>query len=317
MESHTLIEPRGGGVNQCTTTTPVENSTPSTTTPVPDTPDTSKSRDIVKRRIPMGALVPSVTVEAYAGAVRCPTAQRSQGRAIGYITRMITVQAGTLVVYSDIGCPWAHAAVSRLHRARTRLGLDEDVQFDHRSFPLELVNERPTPKLTLDAEIPVVGAMEPDAGWQLWKRPDYEYPVSTLLALEAVQLAKDQGLRASELLDRALRVAFFGQSRCISLRHVVLEVASECDGVDVDALVAGLDDGRARQRVLDQFARGCGNDVKGSPHVFSPGLDAHNPGVKMRWDGEKEGGYPVVEDDDPSVYDDLLRASASSSSTRS
>lgn len=44
------------------------------------------------------------------------------------------VPAGTLVVYSDIGCPWAHAAVHRLHEGRDRLGLTEAVRFDHRAF---------------------------------------------------------------------------------------------------------------------------------------------------------------------------------------
>ncbi len=28
------------------------------------------------------------------------------------------------VVWSDITCPWAHAAVARLHRYRAKLGLD-------------------------------------------------------------------------------------------------------------------------------------------------------------------------------------------------
>src|SRR4051794_2138743 len=55
MESNTLIDPRGGGVSQWMTTTPVENSTPSKTLPMPDTPETSFSRRMVKRRIPDGA----------------------------------------------------------------------------------------------------------------------------------------------------------------------------------------------------------------------------------------------------------------------
>jgi predicted DsbA family dithiol-disulfide isomerase len=228
---------------------------------------------------------------------------------------MIEVQPGTVVVFSDIGCPWAHAAVSRLHRTRGRLGLDDEVRFEHRAFPLELVNERPTPKRTLEAEIPVVGAIEPDAGWQLWKGPDFEYPVSTLLALEAVQAAQQQSLHAGEELDRALRVAFFGQSRCISMRHVVLDVAGACDQVDVDALSAALDNGAARHRVFEHRNQARGDDVKGSPHLFAPGLDAHNPGVTMHWEGDEPGGYPVVDGDDPSVYDRLLVAASSSASS--
>mgnify|MGYP000660363284 CR=1 FL=1 len=68
-----------------------------------------------------------------------------------------------LVIWSDIGCPWAHVAVSRLHRARERLGLLSAVTFEHRAFPLELVNARPTPKRTLDSEVPVTAGLEPAA----------------------------------------------------------------------------------------------------------------------------------------------------------
>jgi hypothetical protein len=47
-----------------------------------------------------------------------------------------------------------------------------------RAFPLELLNSQPTPKHTLDAEIPVVGALEPEAGWQEWQGPEHEYPAT-------------------------------------------------------------------------------------------------------------------------------------------
>ena len=59
---------------------------------------------------------------------------------------MLEVAPRTIVVFSDIGCPWAHVAVWRLHDARRRLGLEETVSFDHRVFPLELFNSQPTPK---------------------------------------------------------------------------------------------------------------------------------------------------------------------------
>ena len=214
---------------------------------------------------------------------------------------------GTIVVWSDLACPWAHVAVARLHRARARLRLTGRVGFDHRAFPLEEVNRRPTPKLVLDAEVPVAAAMEPEAGWQTWQEREWAYPVTTLLALEAVQAAKEQSLEASEALDRALRVALFAQSRCISLRSVVLDVAAECGAVDVEVLAKALDEGRARRAVMDQAEEAAGDAVQGSPHLFLPdGSDAHNPGVALRWEGEKGKGFPVVEADDPSVYTDLL-----------
>ena len=223
----------------------------------------------------------------------------------------VPVAAGTIVVYSDLGCPWAHLAVYRLLRARAALGLDGSVAVDHRVFALEVVNERPTPKLILDAETVAVGTLDPGAGWQLWQEEAHHYPVTTLPPMEAVQAAKEQGLGASEQLDRALRVALFGRSRCISVRSVILEVARSCDTLDVDALAAALDDGRARRAVMDQHELAMSPAVDGSPHLFlADGTDVHNPGIDMHWEGPKGSGFPVVTADDPSIYDDLLRRAA-------
>ena len=224
---------------------------------------------------------------------------------------METPPPGTVVVWSDLACPWAHVAVARLHRVRAELGLVDDVVLDHRAFPLEVLNERSTPKRILDAEIPVVGALEPAAGWQVWQRPEWEYPGTVLLALEAVQAAKEQSLRASEALDRALRVAFFGHGRPISQRSVVLDVAEGCPEVDAGVLAKALDEGRARRALMDMAEQAAGDGVQGSPHLFLPdGTDVHNPGVTMHWEGEKGRGFPVVDTDDPAVYGDLLRRAA-------
>jgi predicted DsbA family dithiol-disulfide isomerase len=212
------------------------------------------------------------------------------------------VQPGTIAIYSDIACPWAHLTVHRLWEARQRLGAP--VLFDHRPFALEIVNERPTPKAVLEAEVPVVAPHGWEAGWQMWQGKPWEWPVTSLLALEAVQAAKEQSLQASEALDRALRRAFFGDSRCISMRHVVLEVASKVDEVDEGALADALDAGRARAAVMEPVP----DDVNGSPHLFLPdGSDVHNPGIDMHWMGDHGKGFPHIDADDPTVYDDLIR----------
>ena len=215
------------------------------------------------------------------------------------------VDPNTIVIWSDIGCPWAGLTVHRLHTTRARLGLDDVVALDHRAFPLELHNERPTPWRALTAEIPVVGDLAPEMGWTGWQRHPWEWPVSTLLALEAVQAAKEQGLHASDRLDAALRRAFYVDSRCVSLRHVVLDVAVTAD-VEVGPLKEALDSGRARPHVMEQFAASTQDAVRGSPHLFLPdGSDVHNPGVEQHWDDAL--GAPVVDSDDPSVFDDILR----------
>lgn len=220
------------------------------------------------------------------------------------------VAPGTIVLWSDIGCPWAHVAVSRLHRSRAELGLDDRVRIDHRPFPLELFNERPTPYPVLAGEVPVLHALDPDAGWQVWKAPSWEWPVTTLPALEAVQAAKRQSLAASEQLDRALRRALFADSRCVSLRTVVLEVASTCDAVDVDTLAAAVDAGAGRAEVIEGWRTASDLGVQGSPHVFlADGGDAHNPGITMH----KAHGMPVVDHDDPGVYADLVKRASEAS----
>jgi predicted DsbA family dithiol-disulfide isomerase len=220
----------------------------------------------------------------------------------------VDVAEGTIVVWSDIACPWATVAVHRLHEARERLGLDDAVHLDHRCFALELQNRRPTPYKVLFAELPVAGALAPEAGWQVWQGGPGTWPVTTLPALEAVQAAKAQSLAASERLDRALRRALFAESRCISMRHVVLEVAEECDTLDVDALRGALDEGRARSSVIEQAASAKDLGVDGSPHVFLPdGSGSFNPGVELHWEGDHGTGFPVVDSFDPAAYEDLVK----------
>jgi predicted DsbA family dithiol-disulfide isomerase len=220
----------------------------------------------------------------------------------------VVVAPGTIVVFADIACPWSHLAVHRLHETRVALGLRDVVTFEPRAFPLEVVNERPTPRTTVDAEVAVVGALDPSAGWQRWQED--AYPITTLLALEAVQAAGQQGAWAAEALDRALRQALFAHGRNVSMRHEILDVARTCDGVDHDALRARLDAGAARAAIFEQ-AEVARRAVRSSPHLFlADGTDAPNPGVTTHWEGGHDAGFPVVDAYDPGVYENLLRRAA-------
>ena len=183
--------------------------------------------------------------------------------------------------------------------------------FEHLAYPLELFNHSCTRKVMLEAELPVLGALAPAAGWQLWQRRDWEWPVTMLPPLEAVRAARLQSTEAAECLDRALRVAFWGQSKSISMRDVILEVAQDCGGVDADRLEADFDTGVARHRVIEEWRRAAAGDVKGSPHLFLPdGTDVHNPGIRTHWVGEHGVGFPVIDSDEPGIYDDMLQRSA-------
>lgn len=219
-------------------------------------------------------------------------------------------EPGVLTVYADVVCPWASLALHGLRRARHRRDLRK-VRIDLRAYPLELVNGVPNPKRVVDTEVPVVGGLSESLGWRSWNRPPYEWPVSSLLALEAVQAAKRPevgGLAASDELDAALRRALFVDSRCISLLPVICEIAESCPAVNTAALTRSLYLGSGRAEVITQW-RNTADRVQGSPHVFLPdGTEWHNPGVEVHWTAEPGIGFPTILSYDPTVYDEILDA---------
>lgn len=201
----------------------------------------------------------------------------------------------------------------RLHLAREGAGLVDQVSLDHRAFPLELINARPTPRPILEKEIGAIEELVPDLGWNHWDGEAHAYPVTTLPALEAVQAAKRQGLRAAEELDQELRGAFFGRSRCISMHHEVLSAAQGCPSVDVEELETDLIAGVARKLVFEQMREARRSEVEGSPHLFlADGSDFHNPGIAFRWEGEPKRGSLVIEKDDPAIFEDIVERAAAS-----
>jgi predicted DsbA family dithiol-disulfide isomerase len=219
----------------------------------------------------------------------------------------LTPAPGVITVFADIWCSFAHIAIYRMHATRERLGI-HGVQFDIRAFPLELLNDAPSPRAGTDSEVGRMGQQEPAAGWQLWQEKEYLYPSTTLPALEAVIAAKEQGLHASEQLDLMLRKAFWAQSRCISNRRVIMDAAESAGVVDTAALAEALDDGRARKALSQDAAISATDRVVCSPHLFLPdGTDVANPGIEVHWEGDYGVGWPVVGRDDPSVFENLIK----------
>lgn len=215
--------------------------------------------------------------------------------------------APTVVVYSDIGCPWASLALHHLRRAAAAAAVRIDVA--HRAFPLELFNARPTPRRILDPEIEVVAELEPALGWAPWSGEPSDYPASTLPAMEAVQAAGTPavgGPAAADQLDAALRHAFYGRSRCITVHAEILAVAETCPAVDAAALDAELRTGVHRAALFAHWREASGPAVQGSPHLFLPdGTDLHNPGVTFTW--PRGAPRPVVTRYAPQVWDDIVR----------
>lgn len=207
-----------------------------------------------------------------------------------------------IVVVSDIACPWAHVAMRRLADARERLGIDVELPVDHRVFPLELVNGRPTPKEILEREIRVCRDLEPNSGWAEPRNP-WSFPVSTLPALEAVQAAKSQGSEVSVALDLRLRQEMFVSWRCISIFPVVFDIAAEVDGLDVERLRDDIVGGQARAELWRDVSDLVPN-VPGSPTFVLPdGSITHNPGIEL---GDADDGAPTVEHHDPGAIAALV-----------
>lgn len=215
------------------------------------------------------------------------------------------VAPGTIQVWSDLLCPFAHVGLLRLRRARERLGLD--IAVEHRTFPLELFNG-PHPRRGTDTEAVGLGQIEPAAEFRVWTAADDLYPNTVLLAAEAVHAAGAQGPRAAEQLDLALRRAFWTHSRSIAHRQVILDVAGETTEVDVAALAQALDAGRHRADLMADFAVAQTDAIPGSPTFrLADGTTVTNPGITVHWQGPWAAGFPVVDADDPSVYDDLVK----------
>ena len=224
-----------------------------------------------------------------------------------------TVMTVTITTWSDIGCPWAALALHTLRAAADRRG--DDLLIDHRAFPLELFNRIPTPKYIVDAEVVAIAALRPELGWRRWSGPEWTYPVTTLPALEAVQAVKAvDGLRGSDELDAALRVAFYTEGRCISVHSEILDVAEACPHVDAEALAKALAAGSGRAEVYEQWEEAKTPAVQGSPHFFTgDGFRLHNPGVVASWSASPlHGGFPRLESYSTEWADDLLDRAASS-----
>jgi predicted DsbA family dithiol-disulfide isomerase len=223
--------------------------------------------------------------------------------------------SGAITVYSDIGCPWASLALAGLRRQLEKLPADLRLVVEHRAFPLELFNRRGTSKHVLDAEIAVIASTEPDLGWSPWRRADSEYPGTALPAFEAVQAVRHgQAAAAADLLDAALRRAFYVDCRTISLFTTITDVAAETPGVDADLVFRELSRGSHRRTVHDHFDLARSEVVQGSPHQFLPdGRHAHNPAVRLTWTAEHGRGFPVIHDYWPEVWAELVEAARTAS----
>ncbi len=183
-----------------------------------------------------------------------------------------------IAMYADLACPYAYVSAYRLHKLREEYR--RTIVIEHKSLALEYVNREPTPKPALERELPLLVQEEPDIPYQPWQRIESAWPVTMWPAFEAVKCAERQSLALADDLDWTIRVAFFAESRCISLRHVLLELAQQV-GLDAHRFADDFDHGVAKYQVLQEAQEGWERlHVEGSPTFVLPsGKQISNVGL--------------------------------------
>lgn len=147
----------------------------------------------------------------------------------------------------------------------------EDVVVRHLSLAIEHVDEKCTPKHILDVETPLIVAEEPNLRWQPWSAPASEWPVTMWPAFEAVKCAERQGWRQADEMAWRIREAFFARSRCVSMRHVLLDLARGVPDLDHARFVEDWDAGVAKRQVIEEAREGWERlDLEVSPTFVLP-----------------------------------------------
>jgi predicted DsbA family dithiol-disulfide isomerase len=177
-------------------------------------------------------------------------------------------EAVHIAMYADIACLYAYVSAYRLRTLRGEYR--GRILIEHKSLALEYVNREPTPKPMLETELPLLVREEPGIPYHPWSRPESEWPVTMWPAFEAVKCAERQSLLLADELDWAIRVAFFAESRCISMRHVLLDLARQV-GLDEKRFADDFDQGVMKYQVLQEAQEGWERlKVEGSPTFVLP-----------------------------------------------
>ena len=177
-------------------------------------------------------------------------------------------------VYADIGCPFTHVGLRRFVERRAEMGR-EDVLLWVRSWPLEVVNEKPLdPDFIAEEIVDIREQLAPDlfVGFETEK-----FPVSSISALTLALAAYGVGPKVGEAVSLRLRDLLFEQGVDVSDSVVLADLANEF-GVQIGAA--------DQQRVLDDYISGRDRGVIGSPHFFTPTADFFCPALDVSRDSQ-------------------------------
>jgi len=176
-------------------------------------------------------------------------------------------------VFADVSCPFTHAGLRTVVRARHRAGRD-DVALRVRAWPLELVNGTPMSPLRAAEH---VDTLRRQAVPDLFTHFEVDrFPSTSLPALALAAAAYRRGDARGEAVSLALREALFEEGRDISRADVLADIARLHD--------VGEPGPADDEAVRADWREGTGRGVRGSPHFFCGDLDSFCPSLDISRD---------------------------------
>ncbi|HEY5088184.1 MAG TPA: DsbA family protein [Gemmatimonadaceae bacterium] len=165
--------------------------------------------------------------------------------------------------WAEYYCPWCYVAAVRLHGMQAEYA--GRVLASTRFFPLELLNGEQPPRDVLEQEWWLAAIQEPAAVFIPYTA---DWPATTLPAFDAVWAARKQGASVAAGLDLKIRRAFFGESRNIGRRNVLLEIARDIE-LDFTRFERDFASPSARAAVRGEAALGREQyHVRGTPTLM-------------------------------------------------
>ena len=186
---------------------------------------------------------------------------------------MNTQAIAELWEWAEYYCPWCYVAAVRLHQMQPEFA--GRVKFSTRFFPLELRDGHAPPRDILEQEWWLAAIQEPAAPFVPFTG---DWPTTTLPAFDVVWAARQQNAAVAMDLDLRIRRAFFGESRDIGNRDVVLEIARDLD-LDFSRLESDSASPEARSAVSEEAKMGRERyRVRGTPTLMlGDGTHLHAP----------------------------------------
>lgn len=165
--------------------------------------------------------------------------------------------------WAEYYCPWCYVAAVRLHQ--TQPEYEGRVRAFTRFFPIELLNGEEPPRDILEQEWWLASIQEPLAPFIPYTG---DWPKSTLPAFDAVWAARQQGAVVAADMDIRVRRAFFGESRNIGSRDVLLEIARDTE-LDFPRFERDFANPAARAAVIEEGTLGREHyRVRGTPTLM-------------------------------------------------